>query len=352
VQLVVTDEGVNGLMLHFINETAEAIEAVVTLECLKDGKTSVMRGQREVSIAPRSTIAMPDVELWGAFFDTTYAYRFGPPSHDVTIATLASPAGEVLAQAFHFRWAAPRCRRPKLSPWRWRRTGGAGSCASAPHPSRNPCASRIPASGLRTTGSICRRDATNSSASGRARAHVPPHHAASSRRSSAPRRLRRAPMKTPSPLFSTSVDPAWIDYNGHMNDAYYALVFSRTGDRLLEAIGLETQGRERTSRTIYTTTLTIHYHHEVREGDVLAVDARLLEHDAKRLRIWFEMRNRDSTLVASSEQVYLCIDQSGEKPRAAAFLPEQQAAISAMAAAAAVLPWPKAAGRGIALKRT
>ena len=89
-------------MLHFIKETAEAIEAVVTLECLKDGKTSVMRGQRKVSIAPRSTIAMPDVELWGAFFDPTYAYRFGPPSHDVTIATLASPAGEVLAQAFHF----------------------------------------------------------------------------------------------------------------------------------------------------------------------------------------------------------------------------------------------------------
>jgi beta-mannosidase len=42
------------------------------------------------------------MELWGAFFDTTYAYRFGPPSHDVTIATLATPAGEVLAEAFHF----------------------------------------------------------------------------------------------------------------------------------------------------------------------------------------------------------------------------------------------------------
>jgi beta-mannosidase len=102
VQLVLTDEGVNGLMLHLVNETENAIEAVVTLECLKDGTTGVMRGQREVTLAPRSTIAMPDVEFWGAFFDTTYAYRFGPPSHDVTIATLATPAGELLAQAFHF----------------------------------------------------------------------------------------------------------------------------------------------------------------------------------------------------------------------------------------------------------
>jgi acyl-CoA thioester hydrolase len=157
-------------------------------------------------------------------------------------------------------------------------------------------------------------------------------------------------MKVPSPLFATSVDPAWIDYNGHMNDAYYALVFSRTGDKLLEAIGLETQGRDRTSRTIYTTTLTIHYHQEVTEGQVLAADARVLEHDAKRLRIWFEMRNAEGTVVATSEQVYLCVDQSGEKARAASFLPEQQAKIAALAASTADLPWPKAAGRGISLK--
>jgi beta-mannosidase len=102
VQLVVTDEGVNGLVLHLINETAETIETVVTLECLKDGKTSVMRAERAVALEPRGTIAIPDVHLWGAFFDTTYAYRFGPPSHDVTIATLATPGGEVLAEAFHF----------------------------------------------------------------------------------------------------------------------------------------------------------------------------------------------------------------------------------------------------------
>jgi beta-mannosidase len=102
VQLVITDEGVNGMMLHLVNETVEAIEAVVTLECLKDGQTSVMRAERALTLAARSTIAMPDVEFWGAFFDTAYAYRFGPPSHDVTVATLATPAGELIAEAFHF----------------------------------------------------------------------------------------------------------------------------------------------------------------------------------------------------------------------------------------------------------
>jgi beta-mannosidase len=102
VQVVLTGEGVNGLMLHLINETAENIQAVVTLECLKDGTTSIMRGQRDVMLPPRSTIALQDIEFWGAFFDTTYAYRFGPPSHDLTVATLATACGDSIAEAFQF----------------------------------------------------------------------------------------------------------------------------------------------------------------------------------------------------------------------------------------------------------
>jgi beta-mannosidase len=102
VQLVLTDERVNGVMLHLINEKAETIQAVVTLECLKDGTTSVMRAEHAMTLEPRSTVAFSDVDLWGAFFDTAYAYRFGPPSHDVTVATLATAAGELLAQAVQF----------------------------------------------------------------------------------------------------------------------------------------------------------------------------------------------------------------------------------------------------------
>ncbi|GAC1557849.1 MAG: thioesterase family protein [Beijerinckiaceae bacterium] len=160
--------------------------------------------------------------------------------------------------------------------------------------------------------------------------------------------------ETPSvaaPLLTASVDPAWIDYNGHMNDAYYALVFSRSVDKLMEAIGLDTHGRERSSRTIYTLTLTVHYHHEVTLGDRLAVTGRFLEHDKKRIRVWLEMTRAEGTLAATSEQILLCVDQSGEKPRAASFPPLQLAAIASMSAATAHVPWPQAAGRGISLKR-
>jgi beta-mannosidase len=102
VQIVVSDEGVNGLIVHLINETAAPVAAIVTLECLKEGTVSVMRGEMRVEIPPRSTRAIADIDFWGAFFDTTYAYRFGPPSHDVTIARLHNAAGDLLAEAFHF----------------------------------------------------------------------------------------------------------------------------------------------------------------------------------------------------------------------------------------------------------
>ncbi|GAC1336069.1 MAG: glycoside hydrolase family 2 protein [Beijerinckiaceae bacterium] len=102
VQLVISDEGVNGLALYLINESAAAIEAVITLECFKDGAISVMRGRRQVRLEPRSATAISDVDLLGGFFDTTYAYRFGPPPHDVTVARLVDATGQVVAEAFHF----------------------------------------------------------------------------------------------------------------------------------------------------------------------------------------------------------------------------------------------------------
>ena len=155
----------------------------------------------------------------------------------------------------------------------------------------------------------------------------------------------------PTPLLATTVDRNWIDYNGHMNDAWYAHVFSRSVDRIMVAIGLDQDERTRASLTIYTLTMTIHYLREVHAGEALSTTGRILEHDDKRVRLWLTMRRRDGEIVALSEQTLLCVDQSGEKPRAAPFLPEQIARIRAFHAADAHLPLPKQAGRGISLSR-
>ncbi len=70
---------------------------------LRDGKPAGLSAvAAAMSLAPRSKRkGSRATDLFGAFFDTTYAFRFGPPSHDVTVARLRSADG-LLAEAFHF----------------------------------------------------------------------------------------------------------------------------------------------------------------------------------------------------------------------------------------------------------
>jgi beta-mannosidase len=102
-QLILTDEGLNGLAVHILNEQATALNAVLRIECLQDGATSVRAAQRPIDLAPRSGIGLGSTSLLPEFFDITYAYRFGPLAHDVTIATLSDGTnGELIADACHF----------------------------------------------------------------------------------------------------------------------------------------------------------------------------------------------------------------------------------------------------------
>jgi len=103
VQLALTDEGVNGLGLHVLNERPEPLAAIVELTCWRSGEVAVVQAKREIALAPRAATTLPAFELIGRFFDIAYAYRFGPPGHDVTSAVLRDAAsGKVLAEAFHF----------------------------------------------------------------------------------------------------------------------------------------------------------------------------------------------------------------------------------------------------------
>ncbi|MGV1872239.1 glycoside hydrolase family 2 protein [Agrobacterium rosae] len=111
LQINLLDEGTNGLDIHLINETPENVDAVVEIACLRDGLQPVVSGRRAISLPAREKQAIDATDLFGAFFDTTYAYRFGPPSHDITVAKLLdAKTGELLADAFHF----PRGRQAAL----------------------------------------------------------------------------------------------------------------------------------------------------------------------------------------------------------------------------------------------
>ena len=160
-----------------------------------------------------------------------------------------------------------------------------------------------------------------------------------------------AGLDAPLVLWDAEVAPEWVDYNGHMNDAAYALAFSRAGDRWMERIALGPEARAATAYTLYTLQIMLHYFREAKQGAPLRATAQLLEFDDKRARLWMELRSPlDGPVISASEQLYLSVRQ-GEETRATPWRDETRAALTAMKDAHGGLPWPSLAGRGVALKR-
>lgn len=103
INVLLSDEGVNGIVVHAINETAEKVSLTLSLTCLAEGKFVVAHGECAIEIPAAGACSMNAVEILGSFFDVNYAYRFGPPAHDVVIARLKNEAtGALLADAFYF----------------------------------------------------------------------------------------------------------------------------------------------------------------------------------------------------------------------------------------------------------
>jgi acyl-CoA thioester hydrolase len=152
------------------------------------------------------------------------------------------------------------------------------------------------------------------------------------------------------PSYRETVRAEWVDYNGHMRDAFYMLIFSLAADALIDLIGLPDAVRKARQRSIYTLEAHLDYLQEMKQGAPLRVDMRVLAHDAKRLHLYLEMFALDSTRaepVAASEQMLLHVDTSG--PRGVAFDPDVEARVRELAQAHATLPPARFAGRTIGL---
>ena len=148
--------------------------------------------------------------------------------------------------------------------------------------------------------------------------------------------------------YTDSVRPEWIDSNGHMNLAYYVVVFDLGTDRLYDVLGIGNAYREATGNSCFTAETHTLYEREVKVGEPLRIATTLLGADAKRLHYFHEMfHGVEGHRVAAQQLIALHIDMGVR--RVAPFPPDRQTAIDAALRAQGNRPLPPGAGRRIEL---
>lgn len=143
---------------------------------------------------------------------------------------------------------------------------------------------------------------------------------------------------------------AWVDFNGHMRDAYYVLLISFANDRMMAELGTGPTYLSRTGHTFYNLDTHIRYLKEAHRGDPLRVEMRMLDADDRRIHLHSLIVHEETGApLAVNESLLLHVDQTG--PRAAAFPPDVADLVAArMAADAGPAPDVRAGQVGIRRK--
>jgi acyl-CoA thioester hydrolase len=142
------------------------------------------------------------------------------------------------------------------------------------------------------------------------------------------------------------VEPEWIDYNGHLNMAYYHVLFDRAVDEVLHLIGADPAYVKREHRSYYTAEAHIRYLRELRAGDRVRVTIQLLGYDLKRMHYFEQLfQAAEGWMAATLETVALHVDMGSNKATPAPSLVASR--LADMRASHALLPIPEAAGRRI-----
>jgi len=119
--------------------------------------------------------------------------------------------------------------------------------------------------------------------------------------------------------YCANIETAWIDYNGHLRDAYYGVVLSNAIDDLMDQLGLDAAYRSETRCTLYTLEQHVYYLHEVKLSDALIVENLVLDCDLKRIHLGSIFRcERVPEPVAVAETMLLHVRQA-EQPGSAPF---------------------------------
>ncbi|MCJ1886292.1 thioesterase family protein [Pseudomonas sp. LA21] len=149
--------------------------------------------------------------------------------------------------------------------------------------------------------------------------------------------------------YETPILAEWTDYNGHLRDAFYLLLFSYATDALMDHLGLDAEHRAATNDSLFTLEVHLNYLHEVKEGEKVEVRTQLIAHDRKRLHIFHSLHRAGEDLaLAASEQMLLHVNLEGGA-RSAPFEGVVLERVLQLAEAHRTLPRPDYVGRTIGL---
>lgn len=145
------------------------------------------------------------------------------------------------------------------------------------------------------------------------------------------------------------IRPEWIDYNGHMNVAYYVLAFDQGTDHFLATLGLDADYLREGGST-FALEMHVTYDSELRLDESYVVRTQLIDADAKRLHLFHRMFHAEAGwLAATNEVITMHIDMATR--RSAAFPPSIQAVVDDTLAVHTAFPPPQGLGRVIGVRR-
>jgi acyl-CoA thioester hydrolase len=145
-----------------------------------------------------------------------------------------------------------------------------------------------------------------------------------------------------------TVEPDWIDYNGHLNMAYYNVLFDRAADEALRLIGLGPYYVRQSGASYVTAEIHVRYLRELKAHDPVRVTLQLLGFDLKRLHLFQQLYHAtEGWISATSEQIALHVDL--ERKKTSPFPDDILSRLSMMKCAHGALKTPDGAGRAIAM---
>jgi acyl-CoA thioester hydrolase len=151
-------------------------------------------------------------------------------------------------------------------------------------------------------------------------------------------------------IWTGNVEPEWIDYNGHMNVAYYHMAFDRSTDRFLEQIGLGESYLEREPGSMFALEDHMTYQRELERGDPLRITLQLLDFDEKRVHYFLRMYHGDKGyLAATMEHLSIFIDMRVR--RSAPMPPAVHRALADLYEDQRLMDRPEEVGRPMGIRR-